>query len=169
VRKRLLCQDLPPPPANLMPQASDLRPLGEDATPLESYTAFQTAKPACAGCHNAFQPIGLAFEQYDNLGKYRTAYENGKAITTSGELSDAGDASGPYANAVEIGQHIGQSKIGEYCFTRQYAEYALGRHLNATVDACVIRAPSDATAHPPIQTLAVALSDLQARTHRVHN
>jgi hypothetical protein len=169
VRKRLLCQDLPPPPANLMPQASDLRPLGEDATPLESYTAFQTAKPACAACHNTFQPIGLAFEQYDNLGKYRTAYENGKPIMTGGELADAGDASGHYENAVEIGQHIGQSKIGEYCFTRQFAEYALGRHINAAADACLIKAPSAAAAHAPIQTFAVALSDIQARTHRVHN
>jgi hypothetical protein len=169
VRRRLLCQDLPPPPANLMPQASDLRPLGEGATPLESYTAFQMEKPACAACHNSFQPIGLAFEQYDNMGKYRTAYESGKPVVTAGELLEAGDASGPYQTAVEIGQRIGQSKIGEYCFTRQYAEYALGRHINAAADACLIRAPSEASAHAPIQTFAVALSDIQARTHRVHN
>jgi len=169
VRRRLLCQSPPPPPANLMPTASDLQPLGADATPLESFAAFQTQKPACAACHVTFQPIGLAFEEFDNLGKYRTTYESGKPIVTSGELNDAGDASGPYANAVEIAQHIGRSKIGEYCFTKQYAEYALGRHLNAATDACVIRAPSDAAANSPIQKLAVVVSDIEARTHRVHN
>ncbi len=169
VRKRLLCQTPPPPPANLMPVAADLRPIGDGATPLESFTAFQMSKPGCAGCHNSFQPIGLAFEQYDNMGKYRTTYDGNKPIVAAGDLADAGDASGPYANAVEIAQHIGQSKIGEYCFTRQYAEYALGRHLNAAVDACVIRAPSDAQANPPVQKLAVVLSDIQARTHRFHN
>jgi hypothetical protein len=152
-----------------MPNTADLQPLGADATPLESFSAFQTQKPQCAACYNSFQPIGLAFEEFDNMGKYRTAYESGKSIITSGELKDAGDASGPYANAVEIAQHIGQSKIGEYCFNKQYAEYALGRHLNAGTDACLIRAPSDVAANSPIQKLAVVLSDVEARTHRVHN
>lgn len=169
VRRRLLCQSPPPPPANLMPTAADLQPLGADATPRESFAAFQTSKPACAACHNAFQPIGLAFEEFDNMGKYRTTYPSGKPIDTSGTLSDAGDASGSYKDAVEVAQHIGQSKIGEYCFNKQYAEYALGRHLNAATDACVIRGASDGSAHAPVQKLAVALSDLEARTHRVHN
>lgn len=169
VRRRLLCQSPPPPPAALMPQAADLNPLGPGATPLESFQAFAAAKPQCAACHNSFQPIGLAFEEFDDMGRFRTTYEGGKVIQTSGELLDAGDASGPYENAVEIGQRIGQSKIGEYCFTRQFAEYSVGRKLNASVDACVIRAASDAQPNPPIQKLAVVLTDLQARTHRVHN
>jgi hypothetical protein len=169
VRRRLLCQSPPPPPANLMPQAADLNPLGADATPLEAYTAFAAQKPQCAACHSAFQPIGLAFEQFDSLGRYRTSYDGGKPIDTAGVLEDAGDASGPYADAVEIGQHIGQSKIGEYCFSRQYAEFSLGRRLNASTDACVIRAASDARPGPPIQELALVLSDLQARTHRAHH
>jgi hypothetical protein len=152
-----------------MPTATDLQPLGADATPFESFAAFQTSKPACAACHVSFQPIGLAFEEYDNMGKYRATYDSGKPIVTNGELKDAGDASGPYANAVEIAQHIGQSKIGEYCFSKQYAEYALGRHLNAATDACIIRGASDASANPPVQKLALALSDIEARTHRVHN
>jgi len=169
VRRRLLCQSPPPPPANLMPTAADLQPLGADATPRESFAAFQTSKPACAACHNAFQPIGLAFEEFDNMGKYRTTYPSGKPIDTSGTLSDAGDASGPYKDAVEVAQRIGQSKIGEYCFNKQYAEYALGRHLNASADACVIRAASDLQENTPVQRLAVVLSDIEARTHRVHN
>lgn len=169
VRRRLLCQSPPPPPANLMPMASDLQPLGADATPLESFAAFKTTKPACAACHVTFQPIGLAFEEFDNVGKFQTTYASGKPIVTSGELTDAGDAAGPYKDGVEIAQHIGQSKIGEYCFSKQFGEYALGRHLNAATDACLIRAASDISANPPVQKLAVVLSDLQASTHRVHN
>ncbi len=168
VRQRLLCQPPTPPPPNLMPQASDLRPLGDGATPAESYQAFATAQPGCAGCHSGFQPIGLAFESYDNMGRYRTTYADGKAIVTSGDLLAAGDASGPYTSAVEIAGRIGNSQIGEYCFTRQFAEYALGRHLHAELDACVIRGPSDAAADPPIQQLAVVLSDLEAGAGRFH-
>ncbi len=169
VRSRMLCQPPPPPPANLMPSAADLQPLGADATPRESFVAFQAGKPACAACHNSFHPIGLAFEQFDNMGRYRSVYPSGKPIDTSGDLQGAGDASGPYKDAVEIAQHIGESKIGEYCFTKQYAEYALGRHLNAGADACVIRAPSASVAHSPVQKLAVVLSDIEAGSHRFHD
>jgi Protein of unknown function (DUF1592)/Protein of unknown function (DUF1588)/Protein of unknown function (DUF1595)/Protein of unknown function (DUF1587) len=169
IRRRLLCQSPPPPPANLMPTAADLQPLGPDATPLESFTAFQQSKPMCTACHITFQPIGLAFEEFDNMGKYQSKYASGKPIVTNGELKDAGDASGPYKDAVEVAQHIGQSTIGEYCFSKQYGEYALGRHLNAATDACLIRGASDVSAHPAVQKLAVVLSDIEARTHRVHN
>ncbi len=169
VRSRMLCQKPPPPPANLMPNDADLQPLGADATPRESFAAFQASKPGCAACHNSFQPIGLAFEQFDNMGRFRSAYSTGRAIETAGELVGAGDASGPYEDAVEIAQRIGESKIGEYCFTKQYAEYALGRHLNASADACVIRASSDGQADTPVQKLAVVLSDIEARTNRVHH
>jgi hypothetical protein len=168
VRARLLCQPPEPPPPNLMPQASDLQPLGPDATPLESYQAFQSANPGCAGCHSAFQTIGLAFEAYDNLGHFRTTYEDGRAILTSSELVAAGDATGTYASAVAIAAGIAQSKIGEYCFSRQFAEYALGRHLHAALDACVIRAASDAAPQPPVRDLAVVLADHDAGSRRFH-
>ncbi|HXK19358.1 MAG TPA: DUF1588 domain-containing protein, partial [Polyangiaceae bacterium] len=169
VRRRLLCQSPPPPPANLMPTAADLQPLGPDATPYESFTAFQMSKPACTACHISFQPIGLAFEEFDNMGKYQTTYKSGKPIVTNGTLDNAGDAAGPYKDAVDVAQHIGQSKIGEYCFSKQFGEYSLGRHFNASTDACLIRGASDISAHPPVQKLAVVLSDIEASTHRVHN
>jgi hypothetical protein len=151
-----------------MPQPSDLRPLGDNATPLESYQAFAAAQPGCVGCHAAFQPIGLAFEAYDNVGDFRTTYDDGRPIVTAGTLENAGDATGPYQSVVEIAGLIGNSLIGEYCFSRQFAEYSLGRHLHAELDACIIRAPSDASADPPIQQLAVVLSDLEACSSRFH-
>ena len=168
VRHRMLCQPPAPPPPNLMPQASDLRPLGDNATPAESYEAFAQSQPACVGCHAAFHPLGLAFEAYDNVGRYRTQYDDGREIVTSGELLNAGDASGPYQSAVEIANRIGNSQIGEYCFSRQFAEYSLGRHLHAELDACIIRAPSDASAEPTVQELAVVLSDVEAGSSRFH-
>jgi hypothetical protein len=152
-----------------MPTAADLQPLGPDATPLESFTAFQQSKPLCTSCHITFQPIGLAFEEFDNMGKYQTTYPSGKPIITSGTLDNAGDATGPYKDAVEVAEHTGQSKIGEYCFSKQFGEYALGRHLNAATDACMIRGASDLSAHPPVQKLAMVLSDIEARTNRLHN
>jgi hypothetical protein len=127
------------------------------------------SKPACAGCHNGFQPIGLAFEKYDNLGRYRESYEDGSPIITSGELANAGDAAGPYQNVVELAGRIGNSQIGQFCFSRQYAEYALGRHLHASLDACTLKSvASAATAPRPVRQFAAELSELITGSNRYH-
>lgn len=168
VRLRLLCQPPTPPPPTLMPDPAALVPLGPDATPYESYEAFTAANPACAGCHQGFQPLGLAFESYDDLGRHRTSYENGDAIVTNGDLGNAGDASGPYSNAVELIGRIGNSQVGEYCFTRQYAEYALGRRLHASLDACTIRALGDSDPNSAVSQFATILSGVETGSNRFH-
>jgi hypothetical protein len=69
---------------------------------------------------------------------------------------------------VELAQRIGSSKIGEYCFSKEYAEYALGRHMHAVLDACTIRALTESSSDKSIQQFAVALSELGASSPRFH-
>jgi len=38
---------------------------------------------------------------------------------------------------------IGASKIGQYCFTKQFAEYAFGRAISAEQEPCLIRGMGD--------------------------
>jgi hypothetical protein len=45
------------------------------------------ANPACAGCHKMMDPIGFAMENFDGIGKWRTA-EAGQKIDASGQLVD---------------------------------------------------------------------------------
>jgi hypothetical protein len=110
----------------------------------------------------------LAFETYDETGKFRETYPNGDAILTAGEIKNAGDATGPYANAVELANKIGNSEIGEYCFAKQYGEYALGRHINSAVDACMLRAMGDTAPDSAVKQLAVVLSEVEAGSNRFH-
>lgn len=42
--------------------------------------------PACAACHALFDPFGLALEQYDGIGKFRTIYANGTMIDPATEM-----------------------------------------------------------------------------------
>jgi hypothetical protein len=42
--------------------------------------------PDCAACHASLDPIGLGLENYDAIGHYRTAYESGLAIDSSGQI-----------------------------------------------------------------------------------
>ena len=44
---------------------------------------------------------------------------------------------------VEIASKIGASQIGQYCFSKQFAQFALGRAVNAEQEACTVRAMGD--------------------------
>jgi len=84
----------PPPPA-------DIPPLEQSATADPNATvrerlAAHTAVASCAACHNRLDPLGLAFENFDAIGRWRET-ENGRPIDASGtlpggvHLSGAGD------------------------------------------------------------------------------
>ncbi len=144
VRERLLCTIPPPPPASVVPDPAQIQMAGPDATAKENYAQFKMAKPGCDVCHQTFQPLGLAFETYDAVGKFRTAYPTtNKPIDTSGELTNAGDASGPYTSVVDMAAKIGGSQIAQYCFAEQYAAFAFGRAVNVDQEACTIRSMGD--------------------------
>lgn len=83
VRERLLCEHLPPPPANLDTSPPEVDP---DLTTRERY-AQHAADPACSGCHDKIDPIGFGFEHYDGLGNWRDT-ENGLAIDASGAVDE---------------------------------------------------------------------------------
>lgn len=84
LRETLLCQAVPPPPANIdfkfVQDISDPK----YKTTRDRLTAHRT-DPLCAGCHRITDPIGLALENFDGGGGYRTT-ENGVQIDTSGEI-----------------------------------------------------------------------------------
>ena len=72
IRKNLLCTDLPDPPANVNnnPPAPD-----PNATTRQRFEQHR-ANPSCAACHQLMDPIGIGFENYDAIGRYRTTENN---------------------------------------------------------------------------------------------
>jgi len=143
VRERLLCETPPPPPANFLPNPTQIEQAGANATALQNYELFAMTMPACNSCHVNFQPIGLSFETYDTLGQYRTAYPDGQGIIISGNLTNAGDATGPYTDVIDLASKLGPSHIGQYCFADQFAQYALGRSVDLVQEACTVRSMGD--------------------------
>ncbi len=73
----------PPPPADIPPleQAAKTDP---DAT-VRQRLAAHVGNPTCAACHNRLDPLGLSFEHFDAIGKWRDS-ENGKPIDATGTL-----------------------------------------------------------------------------------
>jgi hypothetical protein len=61
---------LPPPPANV--DSIDANPLTTPKATLRMKLAAHTHDPRCASCHRSIDPLGLAFENYDAIGRWRT-------------------------------------------------------------------------------------------------
>ena len=59
------------------------------------------ANPACASCHKIMDPIGLALENFDAIGRWRTTDE-GVRIDGSGQLVDGSRAPDPVIAAAAI-------------------------------------------------------------------
>lgn len=82
----------PPPPADIPPleQAVHTNP---NATVREQLAAH-VAVASCAACHNRLDPLGLTFENFDAIGRWRDT-ENGKPVDASGTLPGGVTLNGP--------------------------------------------------------------------------
>ncbi|MDI1315082.1 DUF1592 domain-containing protein [Prosthecobacter sp.] len=80
VMERLIGQPPPPPPSSVPAVEPDIR----GAKTIRDLLALHTQSKSCAACHARFDPVGLALENFDILGGWRTHYrgvEEGERIT----------------------------------------------------------------------------------------
>lgn len=121
VLRRLLCIDLPDPPADVDTSLPDSDMQGTNRARYESHLSA----PSCVGCHQLIDPIGFSFEHYDATGRYRQ--------TDAGWPVDAGvsvqlpDFSGDFADAIELSDALADHPQVHACLIRHLASYALGR------------------------------------------
>jgi hypothetical protein len=83
------------------------------------------ASPACAGCHRVMDPLGLALENFDAVGKWRVR-EAGATIDASGELGDGTRVDGVVALRRAL---LSRPEVLVGTFTEKLMTYALGRGL----------------------------------------
>ena len=79
--KRILDDPPPPPPPNV-PEVDLTNPEILKMT-LKERIADHRNKPACISCHSRIDPWGIAFENYDALGAFRTSIKNQPVDATS--------------------------------------------------------------------------------------
>ncbi|MEZ4473523.1 MAG: DUF1592 domain-containing protein [bacterium] len=130
VRERLLCQDLPPPPANLntAPPAVDPR-----RSTRERY-AQHADDPSCSGCHGLIDPIGFAFEHFDGIGRYRER-DGEHAIDATGRIVGSRDSNGEFDGAGALARHLAASPEVARCHATQWLRMASGGVEGACADA----------------------------------
>jgi hypothetical protein len=119
VRETLLCQSIPEPPADV--DTSIPEPSG-DAPTLRDRVADHLSVDACAGCHEIMDPIGLGFENFDGIGRWRTT-QGGATIDPSGDLD--GEA---FNDAWGLADRIANHERFGSCLARSFFRYGVG-HL----------------------------------------
>jgi hypothetical protein len=82
---------------------------------------------SCANCHNAFDPLGLALENFDAVGQWRNA-DGGALIDASGAFIDGTPFDGP----AEFRAGLLEYSDAYYAhLTQQLLSYALNRRGRA--------------------------------------
>jgi Protein of unknown function (DUF1592)/Protein of unknown function (DUF1588)/Protein of unknown function (DUF1585)/Protein of unknown function (DUF1587)/Protein of unknown function (DUF1595) len=115
----------PPPPPPVVPV---LKPIGADGKILsirEQMIAHR-ANPVCASCHARIEPFGLAMENFDATGRWRTLNENGEPVDASSEMIDGTKFEGPAGLRNIL---VSNSEQFVLTGTNRLLTYALGRGL----------------------------------------
>ena len=113
----------PDPPPNV----PDLKPRKGDANAKEPTMRERLEQhrtnPYCASCHKIFEPFGIALENFDGIGKWRTQDE-GVPIDASGVLVDGTAVDGPASLRATLERYSPQFVR---VVTEKLLTYALGR------------------------------------------
>ena len=117
VADHILCTPLPDPPADI-PTLDDVDPNLSIAERLAAHRTNRT----CAACHDIIDPLGMGLENFNSIGQWRTTYEEGDSVESSGVMPSGIAYSGPadYVDALN-----GDKLLGA-CFTERVAAYAIG-------------------------------------------
>jgi len=160
VREQLLCQELPSPPANV-PPAPEIMAGVSTRERLKEHEV----NAACAACHTLMDPIGLGFESYDGIGRYRTT-DGGKPVDASGALTGT-DVDGPFNGVAELGAKLATSATVETCVATQWFRYSMAR-AEQVADTCSLGALTKTfhDAGGDLRTLPMAIVQTPAFLYR---
>jgi hypothetical protein len=112
--------DAPPPPANVPPMPET--PAARERPMRERLTAHKV-NASCATCHGGFDPLGLALENFDAVGQWRTG-DGATPIDASGAFIDGTRFNGP----AELRAGLLKYRDAYYAnVTQQLLAYALNR------------------------------------------
>jgi len=130
------------PPSPPPPEVPALKETTTTEKPLSmrERVAQHRANPACASCHSVMDPVGFALENYDAVGRWRTA-EGGTPVDASGSLPSGASFDG----AAELQRALlSRPELFVSTLVEKLLTYALGRGLEYYDAPAVRKAVRDA-------------------------
>ena len=115
----LLGEPPPPPPPNVAELPAEVE---TDGSSLRELLEIHRKQTVCASCHNRIDPLGLALEQYDAVGRLRKDDRDTTATLLDGEVIDG---------VAGLKRILLEKKRDSYIrqVARKMLAYALGRNL----------------------------------------
>jgi mono/diheme cytochrome c family protein len=129
----------PPPPANV-PELKEERDPSKVLSMREQMTQHR-ANAVCASCHAQMDELGLALENFDAIGEWRTTDVSGAPIDASARLPDGTTFTGPAELRKILLTHSDEFVT---TLTEKLLTYSLGRGLEAEDAPAVRRIKRDA-------------------------
>jgi len=124
VLEQILGTPPPPPP----PDIPDLEVSHDSTKTIETLRAVlerHRADPSCNSCHQAMDPIGLGLENFDAIGRWRTAY--GEEIIDPSGIMESGEVFEGPAELRKI--LVGKKELFAKTLSKKMLSFALGRSL----------------------------------------
>ncbi|MBX7097705.1 MAG: DUF1592 domain-containing protein [Myxococcaceae bacterium] len=116
--------------------------------PNRDKVATLTSSTTCNGCHSQVNPVGFAFEGFDQLGARRTvetvpdpaggAPKTWPIVTKVDNVTLEPGGPGSLADSLALAQAMTESFKGRACFARRAFEYFQLATVDATKDGCAL-------------------------------
>jgi hypothetical protein len=138
-----ILQAPPPPPPPDVPEVDLTDPKILEMT-LKERIADHRNKPACISCHAKIDPWGIAFENYDALGVYRTKIKN-KPVDATSALFNKQELAGMEG----LKRYLLTDRQDQFAraMVRKMTAYALGRPMSfsdrADIDSLAVQFRND--------------------------
>jgi Protein of unknown function (DUF1588)/Protein of unknown function (DUF1592)/Protein of unknown function (DUF1585) len=133
VVRRLLGEEIPAPPAIVPELPNDEARLGE--LTLRETLLTHRADKSCAGCHERFDPLGLAFEGFGPVGELRNLDLGGRPVDTRASYPGGGEGTGVDGLRQYLRARRHEEFVENLC--RKLLAYALGRSLLPSDDVTI--------------------------------
>ena len=123
IREKLLAGVVMDVPINVDAQIPD----DENKTLRERFSVVHAAE--CWRCHKKMNPLGMPFEAFNHVGRWRPT-EQGELVNTTGAITYVGDASmeGDVENVREMMERLAKSDLVRQSFIRHVFRYWMGRN-----------------------------------------
>ncbi len=117
ISDHILCQPVPPPPAGLVVGELEF----EDGLSKREQLERHRSDPVCASCHDRLDVVGMGFELYDAVGRFRAE----PGLDSVGELPTGETFEGAEGLAAVLDPQLFAS-----CLTQWLYSYAVGRTVS---------------------------------------
>lgn len=122
----------------------DVEPIGDprEGETVRDRVEEHRSNPVCRGCHQHFDHFGLAFEEFDSLGRFREVYDSGLSVRPEGQLP-TGET---YEDTAGLADALAGRQEFDHCLSEMLATYALGRVVHGDAARAFVGSVDEAAA-----------------------